>query len=770
MVATHSAADNQATRTTAPTEQPWVSGGLFLILLAVALFVIFARVLLGLDAFVYRDFGSICYPQAFYERESLLRGEMPFWNPYNYCGSPFLAQWGTWYPTFLLHAIFPVPWSVNFFHLLHLVWAGCGMFWLARRWETGPFASAFAGFAYVFNGVTLSCLMWPGYIAFLAWSPWVLGCTMAAWKQGGRWLTVAAASSAMQVLACAPELLVIFWGLLGVLWLVEVARGTIPLWPSLRRLAIVVALAAGITMVQMLPFFDLLLHSQRDPNFGDNKWAMPGWGWANLLVPLFRCYRSPHGPWFQPGQELVCSYYLGAGVLVLAVAGAFLKGNRPTVIMGVVALICWIMALGSGGLLFDWVRHVLPQIGIARYPVKFALFPVFLVPLLAAFAVDTASVSANGRHRRVLLSLTGVILLLMAGLLWTARKYAFPLDQWDATAWNTLLRAILALALLSGLAGLARTNSGRARLGMQVTLLAILPLDALTHNPRIFPTLPIMNLSPGIWAAAMKQAPPRLGEARVMASPEAEQYLNFHGSSDLALDFTGRRLAERSSLNLLDNVPKVARGGLILRPAYFDRLERNLYSNTNSHLGRGLLDFLSVAWISSAAHYAGWAPRTNYLPVVTAGQRPAFVNDDRALRFITADEFDPRQVVYLTEQARSLVSVTDRTECRVLSQRFSAHHIEVDIEASETSLIVLSQSYYHLWRARVDGILTPLLRGNLAFQALQVPAGRHHVTLVYRDGYFVIGATVSILALTTCVLIWFQGIPFRKHISRQDSP
>src|SRR5207249_8706410 len=84
------------------------------------------------------------------------------------------------------------------------------------------------------------------------------------------------------------------------------------LWPSFFRLICVVALAAGITMVQMLPAFDLLTHSQRDSSFATTMWSMPPWGWANLLVPLFHYYRSPQGPWFQTGQEFLASYYLGA--------------------------------------------------------------------------------------------------------------------------------------------------------------------------------------------------------------------------------------------------------------------------------------------------------------------------------------------------------------------------------------------------------------------------------------------------------------------------
>ena len=42
-----------------------------------------------------------------------------------------------------------------------------------------------------------------------------------------------------------------------------------------------------------------------------------------------------------------------------------------------------------------------------------------------------------------------------------------------------------------------------------------------------------------------------------------------------------------------------------------------------------------------------WETRTNYLPLVTAGQRPVFAGDDEALRAVFAPDFDSRRVVYL---------------------------------------------------------------------------------------------------------------------------
>jgi uncharacterized membrane protein YfhO len=126
------------------------------------------------------------------------------------------------------------------------------------------------------------------------------------------------------------------------------------------------------------------------------------------------------------------------------------------------------------------------------------------------------------------------------------------------------------------------------------------------------------------------------------------------------------------------------------------------------------------------------------------------------LQSITAEDFNPRDVVYLPESERAIVTVTNQTLCAVTNASFKPNQVEADIAAAAPSLVVLSQSYYHLWRAFVDEKSVPLLRANLAFQAVEVPAGTHHLKLIYRDPNLEIGAMISLLSLVACGLIWLR--------------
>ena len=299
----------------------WLTPGRFALLLTALVLVDFGAMALGWQTFFLRDFGYFGYPLAHYHRDCFWRGELPLWNPLSCNGLPFLAQWNTLtlYPPSLIYLLLPLPWSLNLFSLAHLVLGGVGMFVLAHRWTGSRLGAGVAGIAFAFNGLTINCLLWPNNIAALGWMPWVVWLVERAWREGGRRpLALAALAGAMQMLSGAPEIILFTWLLLGAmvagqsLWTGTEWRWN---WRVPARFAVVVLLVGGLAAAQLLPFLELLQHSERSSQFADTLvWPMPKWGWANFLVPLFRCYSSAVGVYFQAGQDWTSSYYLGGSV------------------------------------------------------------------------------------------------------------------------------------------------------------------------------------------------------------------------------------------------------------------------------------------------------------------------------------------------------------------------------------------------------------------------------------------------------------------------
>jgi hypothetical protein len=136
--------------------------------------------------------------------------------------------------------------------------------------------------------------------------------------------------------------------------------------------------------------------------------------------------------------------------------------------------------------------------------------------------------------------------------------------------------------------------------------------------------------------------------------------------------------------------------------------------------------------------------------MLTTGQTPVFLDDTNAVHQMMRPGFDATKVVFLPAEAQPLVSVNHPTAARIISQRFERQRVELEVEATEPSLVVIAQSYFPCWRAYADNRPVPLLRANYAFQAVQVPAGTPRLRLVYEDRAFQFGLGLCSLALLGC--------------------
>ena len=58
--------------------------------------------------------------------------------------------------------------------------------------------------------------------------------------------------------------------------------------------------------------------------------------------------------------------------------------------------------------------------------------------------------------------------------------------------------------------------------------------------------------------------------------------------------------------------------------------------------------------------------------------------------------------------------------------------VVLSVATDRPGLLVLHDLYYPGWEATVDGKATPVLRANLLFRGVEVPAGEHRVEFTFR--------------------------------------
>ena len=728
------------------TSDEWFTLPRLLMLLAAFIVVAFPTVVIGTDSFFYRDMGQFGYPLAKFHREAFWRGEVPLWNPLNNCGLPFLAQWNTLvlYPGSLIYLLLPLPWSMNWFMFAHMFLAGAGMYALARRWTNDRFAASVAGLVFAWNGLTLHVLMWPNNMAALGWMPWVVLALERAGREGGRRVFVGALVGGMQMLTGAPEIILLTWLIIGVFWLRDLIGKNGPRAQLFLRFAFCGAMIFSLCAVQLLPFLDLLRHSDRDTSYGGPVWSMPLWGWANFFVPMFGCTPSVVGVYSQDAQQWTSSYYLGIGTVAFALLAWRTRDVRVKWLAGI-ALAGLVLALGDNAYVYAILKKILPVLGFVRFPIKYVVLAAFALPLLAAFGVKAFRDLIEQKRAKAWLDpmLIGFAVV-VATLVVLARVHPIPGTS-PQTITNSACSRIGFLAL--ALAALFFSRGG-GLLRMRATLLlflVVLGTDVLTHMPQQNPVVP--NKAYGSLPLDEMVTVPKLGESRAMISPPMSQALAGLANPEPLTMFVGHRRMLLSDCNLLDGVPKVD-GFYSLYLREVEQITRRLYRTTNYHLP--LLDFLGVTQLSAATELFAWHTRSNAMPLVSAGQEPVIASAPETFDGIFASTFAPREMAYLPEKAQADADGVRSGQCKIISFQMKRESVVVEVKATARSLVVISQAHAPSWHAFVDGQRTPLWKANYGFQAIVVPAGQHRVELRYADRLFRGGAIVSAVSLLAC--------------------
>ena len=153
-------------------------------ILALFVLLLFYRLLFTDRVLASGDILHYFYPYRDYAAASLRAGRIPFWNPYIFMGTPFLAN-----PQ--AAALYPLHWPLSWLPVTRqLYWSGAIHAWilalggyaLMRRWGMGWLAAVGTGLVLAGSGFYGGLLGHINQMNGAAWLPWLL------WALEGRWL------------------------------------------------------------------------------------------------------------------------------------------------------------------------------------------------------------------------------------------------------------------------------------------------------------------------------------------------------------------------------------------------------------------------------------------------------------------------------------------------------------------------------------------------------------------------------------------------------
>jgi len=167
----------------------------------------------------------------------------------------------------------------------------------------------------------------------------------------------------------------------------------------------------------------------------------------------------------------------------------------------------------------------------------------------------------------------------------------------------------------------------------------------------------------------------------------------------------------------------------------FQGLEQGPKGLSGSHL----LDILNVEYLlyKDSLGRENIFPNTSALPRAWVAPRWSFATEDQVAPELQVPSFDERSQVILLDADRSrVVSPSPDTSVHgqpAAIQVYKPGYISISAQATVPSLLFLADSWYSAWHATVDGVDAPVLRADLAFRAVPIPAGKHMVEFRFHN-------------------------------------
>ena len=748
---------------------------------ALALAVVYLPIFLGQIIF-FRDVAHWIFPARVFVRDSLLRGELPAWNPLQGLGFAALSNplYGVFYPPNWLFLLVGPDWvasMITWQDFAHLLWGSAGVFWLARRLQASPMTASLAALVWALSGYTTA--QWTSGLLLLAdaWVPWAAVGQIAlvdSVRAGHRRWMMGVVKAALPT-AFAILLGEVFVAVIGVCFGLVLAIGVQVSerrarpevsvssrgWPAAVALALV--LAAGVGAIVVQPARAAMASTARAAPLSKAEAEMCSLHPLRLIEFIAPgSMGDPYGtypaaPWIgEPhldGLPLSYSMYMGASVIALALA-AFRRRRRFVVALGAIAGAALLIAMGRHLPVHGVFRILVFPLAYMRFPDKYTVILVAGLALLAGLGAARVLSSEAQPWRR-----TAILLALIVGF-GIASPFIFPFP-WSGFMVHGLRHGAVAVLAVLGIQVLAARSSRLAPGLLVVTVgfdlaLACWPLQGFA--PRALAVDQPRAARMVLAGRAGHTEPPRVFRSEaVTGTVIAWTRASTHAQGEARLQQT----LVTSTANAW---------GIAMMPGYDAAIPSPLVSawaaGEASRLAALQLFGVDYAVLPVRDPRVQTDQRTGVQPLsdLLPGARLYRVTDTLPRVFLAAHAevlpdpialsrlYEPAMVagesVWLAPEANagSLLAPPGRAgTCRM--EFFSNRRLEAHCDAEQPGLAVFNEQYDRGWSAMVDSQSASVLRANLNMRALLLTPGAHHIVMKYSPPGFPAGAVVTLLSM-----------------------
>jgi len=727
----------------------------------------------------YFDVARELYPWKTLVIDAIKQRTLPLWNPYNFSGTPLLANYQsqTLYPLGLLYLFLsqPVAWTILV--ILQITFGMAFMYLFAHEIGLSKAASILTAVTFSLSSFAISWIEFNTVWHTILWLPLLLYLVERAISQ--QKLTVIQQllfifSLFSAITAGHPQDFINTFLFLCIYSGIRVATmNNKPLTKKiiffLRQFGIIIIIPFFLGAVQLFPTIELFLISSRVPHDLSNIlstmlvqiWQLPLLIYQDFFGnPATRTYTIP---------DTYVGKTLSIGIVGFTLALWSLLTQKKSwhwKFFAITASIILIISINSPltALLY---RFPIPILSTGT-PTRNLFILMLALSVLAGFGFEALSKAARNTKKYLIVAL-GII-----GISWVA---ALVLPTLYPVILPSLVQksALIISGLVVATSFLFFSSRYSSIMLKGIILLSILELSYgfIKFNPFVpkaflYPTNAVFDFltkNAGyyrFWG---------YGTARMESNLNAQYKLfSTDGTDPLNIKWYNQFIQASKDGYLARTFTSVTRSDAALAPGYGERdLPDNKYrlrimdllgvkyildrpENPKDNTTFSEARFTSVITLSN--QYTVFENRLVYPRAFLAGDYVTYDSIDSFEKQFFADTFNPRQTVLLPKDVKN-ISLSKATIQIATIISYTPEEVIIQTESDAPQLLFLSDTYAPGWLAYVDQTKTEVYQADYAFRAVLVPEGVHTVRFTYKPFSVTLGkiATVIGIALLAQVII-----------------
>jgi len=631
------------------------------------------------------DIGCALWWNALFIKNQFLSGHLPLWNPYDYCGHPFVANPTTcvFYPATLLFVFLPLPYAFNFDIILHLIIAAIGTYYVTFLLTKSSFAGITAALIFSLSGYFINRIAL-GHVTVIhaaALVPWLFYFVEKGIQNTQkRFFIFVGSTLGLQILSGDPQINFYSAFFITIYFFIRYLqkfriKNTSDYFKPFFFYSLIPLFAFGIGAAQLLPSFEFKLLSDRASNSYEfaSYMSFPFDNFFSFLIPF------NDSVFISKDWEYGC--YVGILTIILSLIGWLSSNSNQKWNFGVIIILALTMMLGEYTPIYKFYYRYVPLISTFRIPARCVVILILILSILSG--IGAQFVFEKNFNRKNFIAIVGLLFVCAIVIFLSAWKYDISFLS------KGLIRSICIILTASLFFSLLFFVKDRKKLKFLCLIIFFIDLYSAQHS--LIPQMDSKEFTTENEIEKFLKKDKSLSRVylpwHLTSRSQMSHHSNINGFSPIVLDRYYQFVHNMADLKIPQNLRHT------LNP---------VFSNDEEYSFASKILNLKYALIGNQL-----ITRKDVIPRATIIDRAIFFDEwESHIKFMQKKEFNPQEVVLLHKDDSQLIAdILNKKKTQTQNNHFKKN---INISSYETNKIKIeaisydSMTKYELQRTGYD--------------------------------------------------------------------